>query len=192
MCSSMENKHWMNHRAWFYAFIILIILILVALAYVWSQISDDTNHPTINTEQTKKDFTISFDNAQLESLMNASMKDYDIQSRITKKSLSFDTRTKILGKDIDITLQTKPKKLNNDTIYFKIQSIDIGKLNISNPFILSQIKKYSELPPYIHVNPKDESFNLSLDQLDIDNVESIQIQTLDISEKKWYFDIKLK
>ncbi len=168
----MENKHWMNHRAWFYAFIILIILILVALAYVWSQISDDTNHPTINTEQTKKDF--------------------DIQSRITKKSLSFDTRTKILGKDIDITLQTKPKKLNNDTIYFKIQSIDIGKLNISNPFILSQIKKYSELPPYIHVNPKDESFNLSLDQLDIDNVESIQIQTLDISDKKWYFDIKLK
>ena len=192
MCSSMENKHWMNHRAWFYAFIILIILILVALAYVWSQISDDTNHPTINTEQTKKDFTISFDNAQLESLMNASMKDYDIQSRITKKSLSFDTRTKILGKDIDITLQTKPKKLNNDTIYFKIQSIDIGKLNISNPFVLSQIKKYSDLPEYINIDPKEETIYLSLDKIDIDNVDAIQIQTLDISAKKWYFDIKLK
>ncbi|PTJ56601.1 DUF2140 domain-containing protein, partial [Mammaliicoccus sciuri] len=50
----------------------------------------------------------------------------------------------------------------------------------------------SELPPYIYVNPKDESFNLSLNQLEIDNVESIQIQTLDISDKKWYFDIKLK
>lgn len=188
----MENKNWMNHRAWFYAFIILIILILGALAYVWSQISDDTNHPTINTEQTKKDFTISFDNAQLESLMNASMKDYDIQSRITKKSLSFDTRTKILGKDIDITLQTKPKKLNNDTIYFKIQSIDIGKLNISNPFVLSQIKKYSDLPEYINIDPKEETIYLSLDKIDIDNVDAIQIQTLDISAKKWYFDIKLK
>lgn len=188
----MENKHWTNHSAWFYAFIILIIIILGSLIYIWSQISDDNNHPKINTEQTKKDFTISFNNEQLESLMNASMKDYDIQSRITEKYLSFDTHTKILGKDFDITIQTKPKKINNDTIYFKIHSIDIGKMNVSNPFILSQIKKYSELPPYIQVNPKDESFNLSLDRLEIDNVEAIQIQTLDISDKKWYFDIKLK
>ncbi|GGH97494.1 MULTISPECIES: DUF2140 family protein [Mammaliicoccus] len=188
----MENKHWINHKAWFFAFITLIILILLALVYVFISISNDDQYPHSKNEQINKDFTISFNNAELESLMNASIAQYDIQTNITKKALSFDTHTKILGKEIPIKLKTKPVKLNNDTIKFDIQAIDIGKLNISNPFILSQIKKHSDLPPYIHVNPKDESFYLSLDQLDIDNVESIQIQTLDISAKKWYFDIKLK
>lgn len=188
----MENKNWMNHRAWFFAFVILIILILTATVYIFVSISDDSNHPINNHEKIDKDFTISFSNSELESLMNASIKKYNIQSKITTKSLSFDTSTKILGKDIDITLKTKPVKLNNETIKFEIKAIDIGKLNISNPFVLSQIKKHSDLPPYIQVNPKDESVYLSLDQLDIDNVESIQIQTLDISAKKWYFDIKLK
>nr|WP_263313294.1 YpmS family protein [Mammaliicoccus sp. Marseille-Q6498] len=188
----MESKEWMNHRYWFYAFILLIILILVAIIYVFTSISDSSSHHNIHDSQTNKDFTISMKNDELQSLMNASLDEYNVKTKITKKTLTFDTTTEILGKDIDVSLKTKPIKENRNTIKFDIKSINIGKLNISNPFILSQIKKFSDLPQYIDISPKDESIYLSLDKLDIDNVKSVQIQKLDISSEKWYFDIKLK
>lgn len=188
----MENKNWMNNRFWFYAFTILIVLILIAIIYVFTSITDSSKSVNESNEQTSKDFTVSFNNAELQSLMNATLKDYDIETEITKNDLIFNTTTQVLNRDINIKLDTIPTKVNKDTIKFKIQSIDIGKLNISNPFVLSQIKKYSDLPEYINIDPKEETIYLSLDKIDIDNVDAIQIQTLDISAKKWYFDIKLK
>lgn len=188
----MENKNWMNNRIWFYAFTILIVLILIAIIYVFTSINDSSKPINESNEQTSKDFTVSFNNEELQSLMNATLKDYDIQTKITDNDLIFKTKTQVLKKDIDIKLDAKPSKVNKDTIKFKIKSMDIGKLNISNPFVLSQIKKYSDLPEYINIDPKNETIYLSLDKINIDNVDAIQIQTLDISAKKWYFDIKLK
>ncbi|WP_323702367.1 DUF2140 family protein [Mammaliicoccus sp. Dog046] len=188
----MENKNWMNHRGWFYAFIFLILLILIAMIYITVSVSDDTPPLKHEKEMDNKDFTIAFNNHELQTLMNSTLKDYDIKTHIKNKTVSFDTKTKILGKQLDVTINTHPKKYDRSTIKFNIKSIDIGKLNISNPFILSQIKNHGDIPPYIQIHPKDESFYLSLDELDIQNVDNIQIQTLDLLAKKWYFDIKLK
>ncbi|PNZ73865.1 DUF2140 family protein [Mammaliicoccus stepanovicii] len=188
----MENRHWMNHRFWFFAFITIIIFILIAMVYVYMSVSDSQGTPPKNAYSGKKDFTLALNNNELETFINKSLVDYDIKSNVSRNNLSFYTRTKILSKKIDIKLNTKPEKLNTNTIKFNIKSIDIGKLNISNPFVLSQIKKYGNFPEYISINPKDESIYLSLNKIKIENVESVKIQRLDISDKKWYFDIKLK
>src|SRR5699024_871321 len=154
--------------------------------------TDSSKPVNESNEQTSKDFTVSFNNEELQSLMNATLKDYNIETEITKNDLIFNTTTQALNREINIKLDTIPTKVNKDTIKFKIQPIDIGKLNISNPFVISQIKTYSDLQEYIINETKVETIYLSLDKIDIDNVDAIQIQTLDISAKKWYFDIKLK
>lgn len=188
----MENKHWMNHRFWFFAFITTFLVILIFVIYVLMSITSNDTHLEKNQSHSKNDFTISFSNQQLEDLMNASLKKENITTEITTKHLSFKTKTKILNQTIDIKLITKPYKVNRDTIKFKIESIDIGRLNVSNPFVLSQIKSYTDLPSYIDLNHKDETIILKLNSLKIDNVESVQIKKLDISAKKWYFDIELQ
>jgi len=139
----MENKNWMNNRFWFYAFTILIVLILIAIIYVFTSITDSSKPVNESNEQTSKDFTVSFNNEELQSLMNATLKDYDIETEITKNDLIFNTTTQVLNRDINIKLDTIPTKVNKDTIKFKIQSIDIGKLNISNPFFLSHCEDCS-------------------------------------------------
>ena len=116
----MENKNWMNNRFWFYAFTILIVLILIAIIYVFTSITDSSKPVNESNEQTSKDFTVSFNNAELQSLMNATLKDYDIETEITKNDLIFNTTTQVLNRDINIKLDTIPTKVNKDTIKFKI------------------------------------------------------------------------
>ena len=130
----------MNNRFWFYAFTILIVLILIAIIYVFTSITDSSKPVNESNEQTSKDFTVSFNNAELQSLMNATLKDYDIETEITENDLIFNTTTQVLNRDINIKLDTIPTKVNKDTIKFKIQSIDIGKLNISNLLYYLKLK----------------------------------------------------
>ena len=117
----MENKNWMNNRFWFYAFTILIVLILIAIIYVFTSITDSSKPVNESNEQTSKDFTVSFNNEELQSLMNATLKDYDIETEITENDLIFNTTTQVLNRDINIKLDTIPTKVNKDTIKFKIQ-----------------------------------------------------------------------
>ena len=50
----MENKNWMNNRFWFYAFTILIVLILIAIIYVFTSITDSSKPVNESNEQRPK------------------------------------------------------------------------------------------------------------------------------------------
>lgn len=171
----MSRSQKKSFNPWKYAFLIVMALLVLGLAFLAFQIfhSDmktnwNESQPTTRVEQQQAIFQVHLTKKQTQRLANHYIKEFlnndDIKYHLTveKNQVNLLGSAIFLGSHINFILQTKPYATANGGIQLKAQRLKVGKLGIPLEFIMFYIQHNYHFPKWVQINSKQRLININL------------------------------
>ncbi|MBF0777217.1 YpmS family protein [Streptococcus cuniculi] len=198
----MKQKSTGNINKWKWAFLGLVAALLALTLVVVARISSIRENTTVltasaNSSNDEKLGTFTTSTEQLNTMLETYLKDYQTETfsykiRATNQFLLFEGTYNIWGLDIPLYVYFQPNKLNDGSILLTVSEISAGTLSLPKEEILSYIKKQSQLPAFVKIDPSKASVTVQLTE--IENTQKIYVKanTIDLYNHQLIFDIYRK
>lgn len=198
----MKQKSNGNINKWKWAFLGLVAALLALTLVIVARISSTREDTTVltasaNSSHDEKLGTFTTSTEQLNTMLETYLKDYQTDTfsykvTATNQFLLFEGTYNIWGLDIPLYVYFQPNKLNDGSILLTVSEISAGTLSLPKEEILSYIKKQSQLPAFVKIDPSKASVTIQLTE--IENTQKIYVKanTIDLYNHQLIFDIYRK
>lgn len=163
-------------NGWKYAFIILLVLVLVGSGTFWYKVTrpipevsdkiatvsaNNSDRPIFKVTLTKKQAE-RISNTYINKILNS--KDIHYKIRINSNNISLLGKVKFLGSNINFKLLTKPYRTNNDGIQLKAQKLEVGKIGVPISFVMDYIQHNYHFPKWVKLDSNKKLINVNLEK----------------------------
>ncbi len=177
-------KPW--RKRFFILLIINIVIILVISSLIFWPVEDkSTKRNAADLEQTSSDFIVRTSKQNLNSLINAYIKQFTSGTEHQYR-IDLDEDVHLIGElpvfstTVPLSVHFEPLVVENGDIVLQVRSISLGLLELPNKKIMEYLGKYLPMPEWVTVNPKEEEIYIAVTEMDIKSNFRVAIQTIDL------------
>ncbi len=177
-------KPW--RKRFFILLIINIVIILVITSLIFWPVEDkSTKRNAADLEQTSSDFIVRTSKQNLNSLINAYIKQFTSGTEHQYR-IDLDEDVHLIGElpvfstTVPLSVHFEPLVVENGDIVLQVRSISLGLLELPNKKIMEYLGKYLPMPEWVTVNPKEEEIYIAVTEMDIKSNFRVAIQTIDL------------
>lgn len=177
-------KPW--RKRFFILLIINIVIILVITSLIFWPVEDkSTKRNAADLEQTSSDFIVRTSKQNLNSLINAYIKQFTAGTEHQYR-IDLDEDVHLIGElpvfstTVPLSVHFEPLVVENGDIVLQVRSISLGLLELPNKKIMEYLGKYLPMPEWVTVNPKEEEIYIAVTEMDIKSNFRVAIQTIDL------------
>lgn len=188
-----------GHNFWKWAFVTLLILIVLAVGTAFELANAPANTPqqtnSLPTSDTSLEVTLNRKqvNALSRNYINRLLKDNKVKYQffVGEKYATVTGSTKFLGSKIQFAINFIPKRLSNGNVLLKAKGLSIGRLNLPIKYVMGYIKKQYKLPSWVSVNQNKKTVLLDLNKFSKGQSVHYSAEKLDMQQGEFRFLITI-
>ncbi|WP_240704379.1 YpmS family protein [Companilactobacillus zhachilii] len=188
----------MKRNYWKYAFIALVVIIVIGLGYMGTKVlSSSRDNYQVSSKivnQDAKVFTVDMNKQEankmaqyyLKNTLNDGKTDYQL---VLKKDAELTGSIAFLGAKIHFTILMQPYAKTNGDVLLKAKEMKIGDLSLPISFVLNYIKNSFKTPEWVSINGKEKSILLKFTKFTTKEGYGIRAKKIDLKNNKLSFEV---